>query len=273
MIYDALFGVDENQKPQPQMVDTYTVSDDRLVYRFTLRPGLQFHDGAPVTARDVISSIERWAGRTAEGQIILSRLDCFETHDPGSFSIMLKKPCDFMIASFAGTGLMSLYVLRHQEAEGDPKAQIAQVVGPGPFIFVAEEWVSGSKAVYRRNPDYRPRDEPASGLAGGKVVKVDRVEWYYIPDNTTAASALRTGEVDIVEFIDHDLIPLFADNHDAGLRVVDPTGYQAYMRPNALHPPSDTPQGRQALLFAVDAWRLADRLPPREVSTCEVTGC
>jgi peptide/nickel transport system substrate-binding protein len=72
MVYDALFGVDENQVPQPQMVDTYTVSDDRLVYRFKLRPGLKFSDGAPVTARDAVSSIKRWASHTAEGQIILS---------------------------------------------------------------------------------------------------------------------------------------------------------------------------------------------------------
>ncbi len=252
MVYDALFGVDENQQPQPQMVDSYTISPDRLVYRFTLRPGLAFHDGAPVTARDVISSIKRWAARTAEGQIILSRLDRFDSDGPNQFTIVLKQPCDFMIASFAGTGLMSLYILRHQEAEGDPKAQITQVVGSGPFIFLADEWVSGSKAAYRRNPDYRPRPEPASGLAGGKVAKVDRVEWYYIPDNTTAASALRTGEMDIVEFIDHDLIPLFANDPDVRLQVVDPTGYQGYMRPNALHPPFDKPEGRQALLYLAD---------------------
>jgi peptide/nickel transport system substrate-binding protein len=252
MVYDALFGVDENQVPQPQMVDTYTVSDDRLVYRFKLRPGLKFSDGAPVTARDAVSSIKRWASHTAEGQIILSRLERFEVNAADTFTIVLTKPCDFMIASFAGTGLMSLYVLRHQEAEGDPKAQIAEVVGSGPFIFVRDEWVAGSKVVYRRNPDYLPRNEPPSGLAGGKVVKVDRVEWHYIPDNTTAVSALRTGEIDIVEFIDTDLVPLFANNPSVALRVVDPTGYQAYLRPNALHPPFDKPEGRQALLYMAD---------------------
>src|ERR1700733_1064348 len=80
MVYDALFGVDENQVPQPQMVDTYTISDDRLVYRFKLRPGLKFSDGASVPARDAVSSIKRWASHTAEGQIILSRLERFEVN-------------------------------------------------------------------------------------------------------------------------------------------------------------------------------------------------
>ena len=48
MVYDQLFSVDENYEPHPQMVESYTVSDDRKSYRFTLRPGLKFHDGSPV---------------------------------------------------------------------------------------------------------------------------------------------------------------------------------------------------------------------------------
>jgi peptide/nickel transport system substrate-binding protein len=84
------------------------------------------------------------------------------------------------------------------------------------------------------------------------VVKVNRVEWHYIPDNTTAVSALRTGEIDIVEFVDTDLVPRFANNPSVALRMVDPTGYQAYLKPNALHPPFDKPEGRQARLYMAD---------------------
>src|SRR5258707_12714853 len=52
MVYDTLLATDEHFKVQPQMVETWTVSEDGLVYTFTLRPGLKWHDGAPVTAAD-----------------------------------------------------------------------------------------------------------------------------------------------------------------------------------------------------------------------------
>lgn len=64
MIYDQLFGRDANQRPQPQMVGAYTVSADALTWTFTLRDGLLFHDGAPVTATDVVASLRRWGRAT-----------------------------------------------------------------------------------------------------------------------------------------------------------------------------------------------------------------
>src|SRR5918992_1061691 len=60
MVYDTLFALDEQLEVQPQMVDSYEISDDNLTYTFTLRDGLQWHDGQPVTAEDAIASIERW---------------------------------------------------------------------------------------------------------------------------------------------------------------------------------------------------------------------
>ncbi|MDP1363130.1 ABC transporter substrate-binding protein, partial [Klebsiella variicola] len=84
----------------------------------------------------------------------------------------------------------------------------------GPFTFNRAEWRSGSKIVYDRNPDYVPRSEPADGLAGGRVVKVDRVEWLIMPDAATAAAALQTGEIDIWEQPSQDLIPTITSNRD-----------------------------------------------------------
>ena len=72
-------------------------------------------------------------------------------------------------------------------AETDPMQQIKveDVIGSGPFIFKADEWKPGEKIVYVKNAKYKPRAEPPSGLAGGKVVKVDRVEWIAMPDVQT----------------------------------------------------------------------------------------
>lgn len=61
LVYDTLFALDADMKAQPQMVDSYKVSDDKLTYTFTLRDGLQWHDGTPVTAADCVQSIKRWA--------------------------------------------------------------------------------------------------------------------------------------------------------------------------------------------------------------------
>ena len=74
--------------------------------------------------------------------------------------------------------------------------KITEAIGSGPFKFVKEEWVPGNKAVFVKNTDYVPRKEAPSCAAGGKVAKVDRVEWLYIPDSATAAAALNAGEVD-----------------------------------------------------------------------------
>src|SRR5665213_821285 len=68
MVYDTLFAMDANFNVRPQMVDTYDASKDGLTYTFTLRPGLKFHDGAPVRSADCIASVERWAKRDALGQ-------------------------------------------------------------------------------------------------------------------------------------------------------------------------------------------------------------
>ncbi len=65
LVYDTLFALDEKLKVQPQMVESYEISDDNLTYTFTLRDGLQWHDGQPVTPEDAIASIERWGRRTA----------------------------------------------------------------------------------------------------------------------------------------------------------------------------------------------------------------
>src|SRR3954452_19022919 len=63
LVFDTLFSFDSRFEPQPQMVDSYPVSDDKLTYTFTLRPSLAFHDGKPVTAADCVASLKRWMAR------------------------------------------------------------------------------------------------------------------------------------------------------------------------------------------------------------------
>ena len=79
--------------------------------------------------------------------------------------------------------------------------------GSGPFVFNKDLWKPGDKTVYVKFDKYKPRSEPASGLAGGKVVKVDRVEWRAISDQQQAVNAIIAGEIDLIEQPSHETMP------------------------------------------------------------------
>jgi peptide/nickel transport system substrate-binding protein len=142
--------------------------------------------------------------------------------------------------------------MREQEAKIDPHTLITEVVGSGPFRFVRTEWDPGSKVVYARNPDYVPRSEAPDGHTGGKVVKIDRMEWTVIPDGSTAAAAMVKGEMDYWDGPPLDLLKVVSGNKDLIVENVQPFGFFAGVRPNALHPPFNNVKARQALALAVD---------------------
>jgi peptide/nickel transport system substrate-binding protein len=137
-------------------------------------------------------------------------------------------------------------------ADTDPNTQITDYTGSGPFIFSKDEWKPGEKAVFLKNTKYKPRSEPANGLAGGKVVKVDRVEWITIPDQQTQVSALLNGEIDMVENVPPDLLPLLQKDRNVKVMVVNRAGRQYSLRFNVLHKPFDDPKVREAVLYALD---------------------
>src|SRR5947207_13209882 len=101
------------------------------------------------------------------------------------------------------------FMMPERLAKTDAFQQIPEAIGSGPYKFVREEWVPGSKAVFVKNADYVPRNEPPSFAAGGKVVKVDRVEWLYMPDSTTAAAALNASAADWYEPPAAEIVPVF----------------------------------------------------------------
>src|SRR5436309_2392227 len=97
-----------------------------------------------------------------------------------------------------------------------------------------------------------PREEAPSFASGGKVAKVDRVEWLYIPDTSTAAAALNAGEADWYEQPPADLVPIFAANKDVAVTTVDPLGNHGILRFNHIQPPFNNPKLREAVLNLVD---------------------
>ncbi len=251
MIYDTLFALDGDLKIQPQMVDKWSVSDDKLTWTFRLREGLQFHDGQPVTVGDVIPSLRRWAVRDTLGQILWAKVEDLKAVDSWTFQIVLKSPSGIVLQALAKPSGNPFIMPRHIAAT-PASEQIKEFIGSGPFIFKKDEWKPGEKTVYVKNPKYKPRAEPASGLAGGKIAKVERVEWLAMPDQQTAIGALTSGEIDIIESPQHDLYPLLKKDRNVSLVVTNKWGNQYIFRFNQLHKPFDNPKVRQAMLHALN---------------------
>ena len=252
MIYDTLFAVNDKLEVKPQMVDTWTVSPDKLTYSFVLRDGLEWHDGTPVTAEDCVASIRRWAAKDGMGQKLMSVVSELSAPDAKTIRMVLKEPYGLVLETLGKSSSNVAFMMPKRIADGDPNTQITDATGSGPFIFKKDEWKPGEKAVYVKNPKYKPRAEPASGLSGGKIAKVDRVEWITIPDQQTQVNALLNGEIDLIEFVPADLMPLLQKDKNIKTFVTNLAGRQFAMRFNVLHKPFDNAKVRQAVLYALD---------------------
>ena len=250
MIYDTLFAMDAKGEIKPQMLDRYEVSGDKLTYTLTLRDGLLWHDGKPVTSEDCVASIKRWGAKDSMGQKLLSFVKDFQVVNAKTFKILLKEPTGLVLSALGKPSSNVPFMMPKRVAETDPNTQISEFVGSGPFVFKKDEWKPGDKAVYVKFDKYKPRGEAPSGLAGAKIAKVDRVEWRAIPDHQTAINALLAGELDYIESPPHDLYPVLKADANVRLANLNPLGNQYTFRYNALHKPFDNPKIRQAVMWA-----------------------
>ena len=251
LLFDTLYGVDAQFRPQPQMVEGHTVGNDGLLWTMRLREGLRFHDGTPVLARDVVASLKRWAVRDTFGSNLFAVVDEVAATDDRTVTWRLKRPFPLLPDALGKVGSVTAAIMPERLAISDPAIPVKEMIGSGPFRFVADEYVGGSRVVYARFEGYASRGEVPSLLAGGKPVHFDRVEWQTIPDAATAAAALVRGEVDWVEQPLVDLLPSLRADRGLKVEVMDPTGAVGVIRFNQLHPPFDNPGVRRAVLGAV----------------------
>ncbi|MET4328669.1 peptide/nickel transport system substrate-binding protein [Bradyrhizobium sp. i1.15.2] len=265
MVYDTLFGVDAGENPHPQMVGKYGLSDDKLTWTFELRDGLRFHDGTSVTSADVVPSIRRWAARNGFGQHMMSYVKDISAKDEKTFTIQLKERYGLVLDVLGSL----CFIMRKKEAEIDPMQKIESVIGSGPFKFNVNETRPGTQYVYDKNLDYVPRKEAPSGIAGGKIVKVDRVVYINMPDPQTAVAAVQAGEIDFYETPPIDFLDLLSQDKSVKVQVLNESGNIGIIRLNFLHPPFDNERCRQAMLHIVrQADYVAAIASPKYSRTC-----
>ncbi|NBQ88681.1 MAG: ABC transporter substrate-binding protein, partial [Betaproteobacteria bacterium] len=140
MIYDTLFAVNQKGEIKPQMVDKYTTSKDGKVWTFTLRDGLEFHDGKPVTSEDVIASLKRWTARDAMGGVLAKFIDNYEAVDAKTFKLNLKEPCGIVLDALGKPSSNVPFIMPARIAATSPMEQIKEHIGSGPFSFKADEF-------------------------------------------------------------------------------------------------------------------------------------
>ncbi len=251
LVWDMLYGLDSSGTPQRQMVESEEVSADGLTWTFKLRPGLKFHDGEKVLAKDVVASLTRWSARDPMGIMIKATQKELVAVDDTTFRWVLSKPFPKMKLALGKTNAPIAFIMPERIAQTDPFKQITEYVGSGPTKFMKGEWVPGAKAVFERFADYVPRSEAPSWLSGGKKMLVDRIEWVVMPDPATAAAALQNGEVDWWEQPLTDLVPLLKKSKNLKVDIGDPLGNIGSFRMNHIQPPFNNPKVRQAVLMAL----------------------
>ena len=233
------------------MAAGHVIEDDGKTWKITLRDGLKFHDGEPVRARDAAASLLRWSKRDVYALSVFQGVDEVSAISDKVLQFRLKRPFRLLADLLGKQNPFAPAIMPERLALTEPGQQVKEIIGSGPYRFVANERVPGSRAVYEKFAGYVPRpDGKPEGSTGPKIAYIDRIEWHTIPDPATAAAALQSGEIDWWEQPTGDLLPLLRKHKDVAVEVLDILGYNAVMRFNHLLPPFNNPAIRRALLGA-----------------------
>ncbi|MBM3944573.1 MAG: hypothetical protein FJ317_03670, partial [SAR202 cluster bacterium] len=278
-IYDTPFGWDSDLNPQPRMVESWSVSQDAKTYTFTLRNGLRFHDGSPVTSDDMVTSLARWlssAGPHASFARKFVADPAFRKVNDRTFELVLNEGYGAVLSNL-GSPDQPPVVMPQSAASVPFTEQVTNRIGSGPYKFV--RWEQGDRVVLERNEDYVARSEPTNYFAGATTPYIDQLIWLEIPDEETKIAGLETSEWDFVDGAGLDFYARVNSNSDLSVQLYKP-GHRSniilnpnvapFGNPESEAPPGErlTPQaiaGRQALATGIDVEEVEASLGPRDL--------
>ncbi len=230
---------------KPDLAREWEIQGDRI-HVFRLHKGVSFHNGDPCTAADVKWNLERVKDK-AQSPIHawkLELLEAIETPDPHTIKLHFTKPYPFLRVAFTGSTGRAATILSPRAVKEKGKAYGRNPVGTGPFKFV--EWKEGDYILLEKNRGYWETD-----AAGGKLPYLDKVMIKIIVEPSTLVAALRTGEVDLINYASPQFVgDLRKDPKLTALSAVG--GNWVCMHMNLAKEPFTDKALRRAVTFAVD---------------------
>jgi glutathione transport system substrate-binding protein len=236
LVYRGLFNYDESGVASPQLVDNYEVSEDGLTYTFNLRSAV-FHDGSSVTAEDVKFSLERILNPDtgATFRNLFTVIDSVEVVDADTVNVTLSTVTAPFIDYLA---LPESAVVSQAWAEAHNGDLSGNPMGSGPYQFV--EYQEGQRIVLEKFADYYAADN----------VVTNRMVFEFYPDGTSRVNALLSGDVDVVEYVPWQSVPLIQGNSD--FQILGGAGPFMGLIFNTTFEPFSNPLVRQAVAYAID---------------------
>jgi peptide/nickel transport system substrate-binding protein len=200
-IVEGLVAFRDDTSIGPMLADSWALSNEGKTYTFRLRQGVKFHNGATMTADDVVWSLKRWLDPATQWRCLsefsatgIARIETIEAPDPQTVAITLDQPTALFLPTIARPDCGQTAVI-HRDSVGADGKWIAPI-GTGPFKLA--EWKRGQYVDIVRFDSYVSRSEPRTGYTGAKDVKVDRVRFNVIPDSSAAKAGLLSGSLDVV---------------------------------------------------------------------------
>ncbi len=188
-LFESLFAFDSAFNPQPMLVEDYSLSDDSLTYTFKIRSGVTFHNGDPLTANDVLASLNRWGAVSGRGKQMFGRMNSLSATDDMTIEMVFDVPSGVLLSYLARA---EAFIMPASIAEAAGEEPLTEFIGTGPFQFEEHQVDQYLRMV--RFDDYTPRDEEPDGLAGRRVAYVDQIDFIPVPDESVRANGVISGE-------------------------------------------------------------------------------
>ncbi len=224
-IYEPLFAYDADWETTPLLAESYDVSDDGTEHTFTLRQGVQFHNGEEMTSEDVVASIERWGRIAGVGQNIMEVTESLEAADDYTVEWITSEAWGTILVALSnntqGCAIYPSSVL--EDASDEP---LNEFIGTGPYQMV--EHVPDVHILLERFEDYAALEGEPDGYTGHKYQYVDEIEFVPVPDEAARVSGARAGDYHIVMEVSNDQYSVLADEENLRVEILPPAFWDVF---------------------------------------------
>lgn len=222
-MYEGLFTYDANYEPIPELAESYSLSEDELTHTITLRQGITFHNGEPMTADDVIASITRWGQISGVGENLFETVDELAKVDDHTIEFRLSTQFGALLTTLAHN-TQSPVIYPKSVIDRGSLEPLTEFVGTGPYQMV--EWRPDAYIRLARFDGFVPRDEPTDGFGGRKHAYVDQIDFVPVPDEAARVAGLQAGDYHLAPDISNDQFEVLSGTQGIVTEVLPPEGFE-----------------------------------------------